>query len=120
MKKYKLIKEYPGSPELETIIIEAADIKNKYFIKRNDIWYINSPENYPEFWEEIRKNETLKEKICYVFGGLKKESADQLEKISEDFAMHFFKWASVYKANDKNNWSLTVEELLEIYKEGQC
>jgi len=53
MKKYKLIKEYPGSPCFETEIIEAADIKGKYFIKRNSVWFINNPEKYPEFWELV-------------------------------------------------------------------
>lgn len=120
MKRYKVIKIYPGSPELGSEIFADGFFRYKNITSKNELRFVNYPENYPEFFEEIRKNETLKERICDVFGGLKKETADQLEKISEDFAMHFFKWASVYKANDKNNWSLTVEELLEIYKEGQC
>lgn len=53
MKKYKLIKTYPGSPCFGTEIIEAADIKGKYFIKRSNIWFTNNPEKYPEFWENV-------------------------------------------------------------------
>jgi len=53
MKKYKLIKTYPGSPCFGTEIIEAADIRGRYFIKRSDIWFINNPEKYPEYWEEV-------------------------------------------------------------------
>lgn len=57
MKKYKLIKEYPGSPILNTIIeyIEESDDIDEPFngwIDNNDNEY-ESPENYPEFWQEI-------------------------------------------------------------------
>lgn len=45
--KYKLIKEYPGSPKLGYITIPKSD----------DAYYVNSnwiqPENYPEFWEPV-------------------------------------------------------------------
>lgn len=52
MKKYKLIKTYPGSPKLESI----ADKKDAC-----NFWYINNGFNnvgknidqFPEFWEEI-------------------------------------------------------------------
>lgn len=42
MKNYKLIKEYPGSPELGHIV--------------NDICFVQIfCENYPEFWQEVKE-----------------------------------------------------------------
>lgn len=53
MKKYKLIKEYPGSPRLGTELTpkvdkEDTDTNNFYW---EGSWF--NPNNYPEFWEEI-------------------------------------------------------------------
>jgi hypothetical protein len=59
MKKYKLIKEYPGSPEVDTEIIKSY-ISNSslgnydtYMIKGEDWFKLDDPENYPEFWKLI-------------------------------------------------------------------
>ena len=49
MKKYKLIKKYPGSPEIGTII-EIREGTNMYFYGGLQI---ESPNKYPEFWEEV-------------------------------------------------------------------
>ena len=65
MRKFKLIKEYPGSPKLGSIIKDTnpnnrsqdawfsdnwGEVGNKeaFFISKS-----TCPENYPEFWEEI-------------------------------------------------------------------
>lgn len=42
MKRYKLIKEYPNSPELGTVVLSVES--EFYSIK---------PDNYPEFWKEF-------------------------------------------------------------------
>ena len=55
MKKYKLIKEYPNSPKLNTEIIDHNDyyeivdktILTKGFFIPDDIV------KHPEFWEEV-------------------------------------------------------------------
>jgi len=62
MKKYKLIKEYPGSPELGQIALPYTDSKNQvvhYIVDRNkkkDCDYIailkKHVEDNPEYWEE--------------------------------------------------------------------
>jgi len=58
MKKYKLIKEYSGSPDINTIIEKITDNnhffcpKNCYFTK-GFIIDTNIIENYSEYWEEI-------------------------------------------------------------------
>lgn len=51
-RKFKLIKEYPGSTELGTI----AENSRGYYISipHGYIFAINhNPEKYPEFWEEV-------------------------------------------------------------------
>ena len=66
MKKFKLIKEYPGSPELGQIALPYTDSKNQivhYIVERNqkkDCDFIalkmNWIENQPEYWEEVVEN----------------------------------------------------------------
>ena len=65
MKKYKLIKEYPGSPKLGTIVVDTNinnGAKDSYFsenwgkpnrIKAFIIGKQHDCENNPEFWEEV-------------------------------------------------------------------
>jgi hypothetical protein len=48
-KKYKLIKEYPGSPELGTIV-DRRDVNSPNI---NMTVSQNYVENYPEFWQEV-------------------------------------------------------------------
>ena len=61
MKKYKLIKEYPGSPKLGYIVIES---NNKYGnITINVI--VQDPQLYPEFWEEVIEKDY---EILSIFG----------------------------------------------------
>lgn len=61
MKKYKLIKEYPGSPELNTIVRRWTKKENSSKIlygTDNSLSPALEPtiiENYPEFWEEVRE-----------------------------------------------------------------
>jgi len=53
MKKYKLIKEFPGSPELGTVV-EKED--SSFFINTHYGFRMRQSEieNFPEFWEEIK------------------------------------------------------------------
>ena len=51
--KYKLIKEYPGSPKLGTELIPKVDKEND---NTNNYYWEGSwfnPKNFPEFWEEV-------------------------------------------------------------------
>lgn len=61
MKKYKLIKEYPGSPELGTIALPYTDSRDRvvhYIVEhtRKDCDYLALPkkhiEDNPYYWEE--------------------------------------------------------------------
>jgi len=56
MKKYKLIKEYPGSPELGTVCEEREERSSFcYFHKEEQYLGILKyhVENQPEYWEEV-------------------------------------------------------------------
>jgi hypothetical protein len=56
MKKYRLIKTYPGSPELGTIIEPSIGSIHLYYNYNKHYHYnkcIDSPMKFPEFWEEI-------------------------------------------------------------------
>jgi hypothetical protein len=59
MKKYKLIKEYPGSPELG-VIVGGVDSSTFYFYENPDLCRIvirkTLVDNKPEYWEEINDN----------------------------------------------------------------
>jgi hypothetical protein len=45
--------------------------------------------------------------------------ANELQINADDFAIGFLNWGTTYKANDKNNWQLTSQQLLEMYKKKQ-
>ena len=64
LKKYRLIKTYPGSPKLSTEIIETqinslCPVNECYTSRKTfmligyDSFEIENPENYPEFWEKV-------------------------------------------------------------------
>ena len=66
MRKFKLIKEYPGSPELNTIVKKEKSNNSQYFFEqyyykdKNNIGYgisIDMIENYSEFWQEVIEND---------------------------------------------------------------
>lgn len=56
MKKYKLIKEYPGSPKLGTEIEKKTIYSDKWMFTRDcNLFPVTSgtPDDYPEFWEQV-------------------------------------------------------------------
>ena len=64
MKKYKLIKEYPGSPELGFILDDNLKCRygtNTYILNTFPI----KPEKYPENWEEVVEKDYEILDICY-------------------------------------------------------
>lgn len=55
MNRYKLIREYPGSPKLNTLV--SKHISNRFYnfnggTYKNEI-KVSQVENYPEFWEKV-------------------------------------------------------------------
>jgi hypothetical protein len=55
MKKYKLIKEYPGSPELGTVVEKQIKSQTYYHIHNDRKFGVLSEhvEDNPEYWEEV-------------------------------------------------------------------
>jgi hypothetical protein len=61
MTKYKLIKEYPGSPELGTVAEKESKIKSNtsyYYSDGDKRWciYDYHVEENPEYWEKVNEN----------------------------------------------------------------
>jgi hypothetical protein len=91
MKKFKLIKEYPGSPKLGQIALPYTDSKNAvahYIVDRNDKKDCNFialskkwVENQPEYWEEVLSVNEMMAKTKSI-----SEAVELLEKISIQFA----------------------------------
>ena len=65
MRKFKLIKKYPNSPELG-YIIEILPGTNMYFYNGSQICY---SDEYPEFWEEIKEPILTTEDGYEIFEG---------------------------------------------------
>jgi len=60
---------------------------------------------------------TLKEKVCEPFDGLKKETADKLLKIADDYAIEFQKWVDTnYFKHNTFTETTSTEEMLKIFK----
>ena len=58
MSRYELIKEYPGSPCLGTIVEKDPLSKSYYHRDEDKKWCIlnNHVENNPEYWEKLNEN----------------------------------------------------------------
>ena len=55
MKQYKLIKTYPGSPNLGFIVKYTELMSEGFFCTETNCWTYQI-EKYPEFWQEIIEN----------------------------------------------------------------
>lgn len=53
MKKYKLIKEYPGSPKLGTEIINNENVNSAHTLDKTHYYNGYKIQEYPEFWKEV-------------------------------------------------------------------
>jgi len=54
MKKYRLIREYPGSLKLGVIVKKKGDYHYET-IDEKECFHHSAIEGYPEFWEELEK-----------------------------------------------------------------
>jgi hypothetical protein len=87
MKKYKLIKEYPGSPKLGTEVEKESNNKFSYFYRSGDkriCVYNEHIENQPEYWEEVRNICFVVSEIDYNQGNYTYFQAWTVYKIYED------------------------------------
>lgn len=60
---------------------------------------------------------TLKGKLCRPFDGLRTETANELEKIADEFSIEFAHWIRVCKLKGRPYDFDNIKELLEIYKD---
>lgn len=51
MKRYKLIREYPGSPKLGKVV--KLDGRDWYITNDSQLFPKNEVENFPKFWEKV-------------------------------------------------------------------
>lgn len=56
----------------------------------------------------------LREKLCEPLGGLSNNTANELEKIADEYAVDFAKWFVDSAGKPKGDWS--ANELLQIFK----
>ena len=54
---------------------------------------------------------------CWTDSPLEYDHTGKVIEICKEFSVSFFIWAKSYQGNDRNNWSLTTEELMKIYLE---
>ena len=85
MRKFKLIKTYPGSPELGTEVFlfygDGYNTKNNFFVYRQPIHII---EDYPEFWEEV-----IDKPLFTTEDGVDIYEGDRIYCIFSDFSIGF-------------------------------
>lgn len=84
MKKYKLIKEYPGSPKLGTIVEKDERCGShiyKYRESNSNFGVLKyHVEDNPEYWEEVIENKFMvSTENCYYYG------AYEVLTVSSDF-----------------------------------
>ena len=99
MATYKLLKKYPGSPELNTILLQIGDKFNNYWDCKNiGIDYKkNLIENNPEFWQKV-------EELEYEILSIIKKSDGTLFKVKNwDKDGAYLKYTDDYIFNPSKN-----------------
>lgn len=118
MKKYRLIKEYPGSPLLGEIARQSNrfNLQNTYYIDNTAV--MNFPEKYSEFWQEVveKDYEILSFKArnnYFALTGIKQGSI-----VNCKIENNTYKWETKYKSNQYDCYSrLNLEESLRFILE---
>lgn len=103
MKKYKLIKKYPGSKEIGTMvkaIHSEAGLNTRYtdMIGREYGWH--EVEDYPEYWEEVKEEQfKVGDWLYCVSSGWNDTSHPKISKVTHDGDIFRIKEFSEY--NDR-------------------
>lgn len=119
MKKYKLIKEYPGSPKLGHIIEVSPSSPSAQFIEG---YWIYKIESSPEFWQKITKPCKDCEELMWTCSNCREITKPEYTILS------FIKTSKdIYKLNEDNRYrkndnikstiGFTVDEMLN---QGGC
>lgn len=63
MRKFRLIKEYPGSPKVGSVVEESNSVSAYVFEDVKNSIFFKTPKRYiednPEYWEEIIENKFM-------------------------------------------------------------
>ena len=108
MKKYKLIKEYPGSPKLGAEVLQ--DCENNYNLTNQAGGYFHKKyiENQSEFWQEITKPEYT------ILSFIKRNT---LYKVCEDGNLLWDtpEYKNITKNPGATHWSKAIENGYSIH-----
>ena len=124
-KKYKLIKEYPGSPKLGTILSEFdddsyVDSDSEKLIDRDLV------DNFPELWQELidmsKEQLDLEKRLIYGVGKLLLESQLTVDEFydsrlkrtiltKEDIIKALEDWATISSMYEAKKYMELVENI---------
>ena len=105
MTKYKLIKEYPGSPNLGTVAEKESKIKSNtsyYYREGEKRWciYDYHVEDNPEYWEKVNDN------LWWIVFTKK-------DTVFNPYEPHLIE-TCLYQSNDSRQYFKTKEEAEEF------
>jgi len=114
MKRYKLIKTYPGSPELGTIVMNGIIGVNKgnpnlSFDGSRRLKDYELPHKYPEFWEEIVEKDY--EIISYGYDITLRSYIKSVKRLSDG---EIFTIGDIINTKVDNKYKQEIIEIIEI------
>ena len=63
MRKFRLLREYPGSPKIGSVVEESGSLSAYVFEDVENSIFFKTPKRYiednPEYWEEVVKNKLM-------------------------------------------------------------
>lgn len=118
MIKYKLIKEYPGSPKIGTVVEKESKIKSNtsyYYREGEKRWCIfdNHVENNPEYWEEVNEAYLVLLRDGYFLNSFQVYKSNTIEPSSH--RLYFKTKESAVDFVIHNKPCLNYEEVVGIY-----
>ena len=144
MRKFRLIKEYPGSPKLGTIVQKEFDISFLYVIQESESEFRpcvikEHVEDNPEYWEEVIENRFMVStrnaafynayKILTVSSDFKPKEYHYLFNTKEDAEEFILNHKPCLSYSDliwnfsentkKNRLEVDIDDLLKLIKEKQ-
>ena len=103
--KYKLIKEYPGSPDLGTIVEEKGKNSNFYYYSISVVLR-SHVENNAEYWEQIEFPKLSKQKAIKIF--------DEMDKCINTQQMCLVAINEILTWNQTKFWEDVREEIKNL------
>ncbi len=105
MNKYKLIKEYPGSPELGTIVEEKNNTSNFYYFSTSVVLR-SHVENNAEYWQQIEFPKLCRQKAIKMF--------NEMDKCIDTKQMVLVAVDEILAWNQTKFWEDVKQEILNL------